>query len=120
MELPNDSKKHLQILEQTQQAVQKVALALSASATVQLAAEFYAKEERVELIEQYLGLQLTIQNARDVHNAGLEAEVDAEVRHANYEALKQARAAQDAFDQQHDLISALCRARKALGKSSHT
>jgi len=115
-----DTKKLHQMIEQTQQEVQKLALALSASAAVQLAAEFYTKEERVELIEQYRGLQLAVKNANKVHNAGLDAKVDAEVRHANYEARRQAYATQEVFEQQHGLISALCGARTALETPSRT
>jgi hypothetical protein len=120
MELPNDTKKLYQMLEQTQQAVQHLALAFSASAAVQLAAEFYTKEERVELIAQYESLRLTVQNAQYVHNAGLVAKVDPEVRRSKYEALSQAQAAQKAFEQQHGLISALCDAKTALGTPSRT
>lgn len=120
MELPNDTKKLYQMLEQTQQAVQHLALAFSASAAVQLAAEFYTKEERVELIAQYQSLRLTVQTAQEVHNAGLEAKVDPEVRRANYEALRQAQATQEAFEQQHGLISALCGAKTAFGTASRT
>ena len=107
------------MLEQTQQAVKNLTLPLSALAAVQLAAEFYTKEERVELIAQYQSLQMTVQKARDVHNAGLDAKVDAEVRQSNYEALGQAYAIQKAFEEQHGLISALFNAKTALGTPAH-
>lgn len=112
-----DEQQQARMLEQTQQAMQNIAIALSASAAVQLAVEFYTKEERVELIAQYQSLRLAVQTAREVHNSGIEAGADAEVKQANFKALKQADAIQDEFEQRHGLISALCRAKTSLGNT---
>ena len=116
MELSTDTKKLTQMLEQTQQAMHKLANPLSALAAVQLAGEFYTKDERVELLEQYKGLEVAVQKARDVHNAGLEAGGDSGTRLANHTAVLQAQKIKDAFSEQHVLIAAMCNARLAFQK----
>lgn len=116
----SDAQKVHKMLEQTQQAVQQIALALSASTAVQLAAEFYPKDKRVELIEQFQGLQRTVQEAIAVHNACIESKGGFEATQASYAALRQAEGMQESFEQQHGLISALCSARSAFAKTSRT
>jgi uncharacterized protein YutE (UPF0331/DUF86 family) len=110
----HDEQKRDHMLEQSQQAMQNLTIALSASAAVQLAAEFYTKEERVELIAQYQSLRLAVQTARDVHNSSIEAGADAEVKQSNFKALRQADAIKDEFAQRHGLIAALCRAKTSF------
>jgi hypothetical protein len=113
----HDEQKRDQVIELTQQAMQNLATALTASAAVQLAAEFYTKEERVELIAQYQSLRLAVQTAREVHNSSIEAGADSEVKQANFKALAQADAIKDEFAQRHGLIAALCRAKTSLEKA---
>ncbi len=114
----DDAKKLQDMLDQTVQTVQKLTGPLTILATVQLAGEFYTKEERTELLARYESLRDQDQKAIDVANADIEAKADYQVKQASSEARQKTRGAMQVFEREHGLIWALWKARQALSQTN--